>query len=62
MPDEQIDVMENIDELKDYCRTCTPEQALQIEDEIRIMLGYMLAKGKEYEKQRREDHVKQVKG
>ena len=58
MPDEQIDVMENIDELKDYCRTCTPEQALQIEDDSRIMLGYMLAKGKEYEKQRREDHVK----
>ena len=55
MPDEQIDVMEHIDELKDYCRTCSPEQALQIEDEIRIMLGYMLAKGKEYEKQRREE-------
>ena len=53
MDQEQIDVMENIDELKDYCRTCTPVQALQIEDEIRIMLGYMLAKGKEYEKQRR---------
>lgn len=62
MPDEQIDVMEHIDELTDYCRTCTPEQALEIEDEIRIMLGYMLAKGKEYEKQRRKFNVKQVKG
>ena len=51
MPDEQIDVMEHIDELTDYCRTCTPEQALQIEDEIRIMLGYMLAKGKERNKE-----------
>ena len=53
MDQEQIDVMENIDELKDYCRTCTPEQALEIEDEIRIMLGYMLAKGKERNKEER---------
>ena len=56
------EAMEAIDDLTEYCRNCTPEQALQIEDEIRIMLGYMLAKGKEHEKQRREDHVKQVKG
>ncbi len=46
------EAMEAIDELKDYCRTCTPEQAMYIEDEIRIMLGYMLAKSKEREKER----------
>jgi hypothetical protein len=49
MPNEQ-EIMETIDELKDYCRTCTPEQAMYIEDEIRIMLAYMLAKGKEHKK------------
>jgi hypothetical protein len=47
------EAMEAIDELTEYCRNCTPEQALQIEDEIRIMLGYLLAKGKERNKEER---------
>jgi hypothetical protein len=47
------EAMEAIDDLTEYCRNCTPEQALQIEDEIRIMLGYLLAKGKERNKEER---------
>jgi hypothetical protein len=49
----QVDALEAIDQLTEFCQSCTPAEAVYIEDHIRVMLGYVLVKSKEYAKQRR---------
>lgn len=33
-----------INELTEFCKTCTPEEAMQIEDNIRVMLMHLVPK------------------
>lgn len=33
-----------ITELTEFCKTCTPEEAMQIEDNIRVMLMHLVPK------------------